>query len=89
MQNLKDVLEHGLHLDLSGWTLEVATGISADGKTLVGYGVNPSGLYEAGLLKYPKSHKFRNRAVSHVVLSCLELARLLSFGENASIDAIE
>jgi probable HAF family extracellular repeat protein len=33
-------------VDLSGWTLEVATAISSDGLTIVGYGPNPQGNYE-------------------------------------------
>jgi hypothetical protein len=43
MRNLRNVLEDDFGLDLSGWTLTEATGISADGRTIVGYGVNPSG----------------------------------------------
>ena len=45
-RSLKGVLENDLGLDLTGWTLEVATAISADGRTIVGYGPNPSGDYE-------------------------------------------
>jgi hypothetical protein len=33
-------------LDLSGWILTSATGISADGLTIVGVGVNPAGQNE-------------------------------------------
>jgi probable HAF family extracellular repeat protein len=43
--SLKDLLT-SLGLDLTGWTLDVATAISADGRTIVGYGPNPSGDYE-------------------------------------------
>lgn len=46
MQRLADVLTDA-GLDLTGWTLEQATGVSADGKTLVGVGTNPSGDDEA------------------------------------------
>jgi probable HAF family extracellular repeat protein len=45
-RSLKVVLQDDLGLDLTGWTLEVATAISADGRTIVGYGPNPSGDYE-------------------------------------------
>lgn len=42
MRRLADVLvEAGL--DLTGWTLRQATGISASGRTIVGWGVNPNG----------------------------------------------
>ncbi len=40
MRNLKEVLENDYGLDLTGWTLTRATGISADGLTIVGYGNN-------------------------------------------------
>lgn len=34
-------------VDLSGWQLQEASDVSADGRTIVGYGVNPDGLREA------------------------------------------
>jgi hypothetical protein len=43
--SLKGLLT-SLGLDLTGWTLEVAQAVSADGRTIVGYGPNPSGNYE-------------------------------------------
>jgi hypothetical protein len=43
MRNLKDVLVNEYNLDLTSWTLYGATGISADGLTIAGYGRNPSG----------------------------------------------
>lgn len=42
MRSLQDVLVNDYGLDLTGWTLERATDISADGRTLVGWG-NHSG----------------------------------------------
>jgi probable HAF family extracellular repeat protein len=47
MQNLKDVLTNKHGLDLTGWFLDSAQGISADGKTFAGYGTNPDGKREA------------------------------------------
>ncbi|TAJ10124.1 MAG: PEP-CTERM sorting domain-containing protein [Planctomycetota bacterium] len=46
VRSLKEMLlvDHGI--DTSGWTLEVATAVSADGRTVVGYGPNPAGKYE-------------------------------------------
>lgn len=41
-QDLKTFLT-GKGLDLTNWTLIDATGISADGRTIVGYGTDPSG----------------------------------------------
>jgi probable HAF family extracellular repeat protein len=46
MVSLKETLI-GKGLDVSGWTLNEATGISADGFTIVGNGTNPSGQSEA------------------------------------------
>ncbi len=47
MQNLKDMLIDKCGLDLTGWQLWSATGISADGLTIIGWGYNPSGDQEA------------------------------------------
>jgi uncharacterized membrane protein len=46
MVSLKDTLI-GAGLNVSGWSLTEATGVSADGFTIVGYGYNPSGQQEA------------------------------------------
>jgi probable HAF family extracellular repeat protein len=43
MRNLKGVLESDFGLDLTGWTLRFATGISADGTAIVGDGIDPDG----------------------------------------------
>lgn len=52
---LQDELLHaGLAGDLAGWTLHAATDISADGKTIVGYGTNPSGQIEAWIVTVPE-----------------------------------
>ena len=46
MQSLESVLaEHGLNL--TGWNLGQARGISADGTTIMGFGNAPSGATEA------------------------------------------
>lgn len=47
MRSLQTVLTSDFGLDLAGWHLRGATGISADGQTIVGYGNNPSGNNEA------------------------------------------
>jgi hypothetical protein len=43
MRNLRDVLISDYGLDLTGWKLSSATGVSADGKQIAGFGTNPSG----------------------------------------------
>jgi len=40
IQNLQEVLEHDYGLDLSGWQLSAANGISDDGKVIAGEGCN-------------------------------------------------
>jgi uncharacterized membrane protein len=42
-----------LGLDLTGWTLAEATGVSADGTVIVGSGINPSGDAEAWRAEVP------------------------------------
>jgi probable HAF family extracellular repeat protein len=47
MRNLKTVLQTIYGLNLTGWILHSAGGISADGNVIVGSGTNPSGQSEA------------------------------------------
>ena len=47
MRNLQSVLQGEYGLDLTGWTLEMASGITPNGKVIVGRGINPSGDREA------------------------------------------
>jgi probable HAF family extracellular repeat protein len=54
MRSLKQVLVVEYGLDLSGWSLFDATGISLDGKTIVGAGLNPSGLHEGWIASVPE-----------------------------------
>jgi probable HAF family extracellular repeat protein len=49
MRHLREVLTQDYQLDLTGWRLSVARGVSADGSKIVGYGFNPSGDWEAWL----------------------------------------
>lgn len=48
MQDLQQVLVRS-GIDLSGWSLLAARGISADGSMIVGDGINPAGMREAWL----------------------------------------
>jgi uncharacterized membrane protein len=54
MRNLKTVLQSDYGLNLTGWTLNAAYGISADGNYIVGQGTNPSGQAEAFRVVLPE-----------------------------------
>ena len=41
-------------VDLTGWELQDARGISADGKVIVGTGINPAGFAEAWIATIPE-----------------------------------
>jgi probable HAF family extracellular repeat protein len=47
MRNLRELLINDYGLDLTNWTLSEATGISADGQQIVGFGFNPLNNTEA------------------------------------------
>ena len=52
MRNLQDVLEGQFGVDLTGWTLIVAIGISDDGSVITGNGTNPSGGTEPWVVQF-------------------------------------
>ncbi len=54
MRNLQGVLVNDYGLDLTGWTLTYAEGISDNGLTVVGFGTNPSGDTEAWIAVIPE-----------------------------------
>ena len=54
MRTLQNVLIDDYGLDLGGWTLGGADGISDDGKTIVGWGRNPDGSADAWIATIPE-----------------------------------
>jgi len=54
MRELKTVLTTECGLDLTGWRLGFATGISDDGRVIVGYGSGPQGGTEAWMAVIPE-----------------------------------
>lgn len=51
---LDDVLSNDFGLDLTGWQLSSASGISWDGTTIVGYGISPQGVHEGWIAVVPE-----------------------------------
>ena len=70
MRDLKLVLTE-MGLDLTGWSLLGAGGISPDGRTIVGGGVNPQGFNEAFLVMIPEP----GSATVLALVGCTVLAR--------------
>ena len=69
MRGLQSVLVNDYELDLTGWTLREARGISADGSTIVGIGRNPDGRTEAWMAVIPEPSSFALLATGAVALS--------------------
>lgn len=51
MRQLETVLRNDYQTDISGWKLARATGISQDGRTIVGIGTNPNGQDEGWVVR--------------------------------------
>ncbi len=58
MRSVKDILTNDYGLDLSGWLLSSAFDVSADGRTIVGVGLNPTGDAEAWIAVIPEPSTF-------------------------------
>jgi probable HAF family extracellular repeat protein len=69
MVSIKDLLEKDYGLDLTGWTLNEAVSISADGLTIVGNGINPNGNEEAWIATIPEPSIFLLLTFGAVLLS--------------------
>lgn len=54
MRNMTDVFVDDYGMDLTGWTLVEALGISRDGTTIVGFGTNPLGFTEGWIATIPE-----------------------------------
>lgn len=53
MRSIREVIEPTVGAALNGWSLQSATAVSSDGRTVVGYGGNPNGSVEAWLAYLP------------------------------------
>jgi probable HAF family extracellular repeat protein len=54
MRNLKDILVSDFGLNLTGWSLREATGISDNGMVIVGKGTNPDGFEQGWVATIPE-----------------------------------
>lgn len=52
-RSLQTILTLDFRLNLTGWRLEAATGVSADGRTIIGTGRNPQGQPEGWMVRLP------------------------------------
>jgi probable HAF family extracellular repeat protein len=54
MRALRSILVNDFGVNLTGWTLEAAQSVSADGQTIVGWGFNPAGEGEGWIARIPE-----------------------------------
>jgi probable HAF family extracellular repeat protein len=69
IRRLREVLINDYGMDLTGWTLRQALAVSADGKTIVGYGINPSGQTEGWIADLRPPRLAIRREATNVILS--------------------
>jgi probable HAF family extracellular repeat protein len=69
IRRLREVLINDYGMDLTGWTLRQALAVSADGKTIVGYGINPSGQTEGWIADLHPPRLAIMREATNVILS--------------------
>jgi probable HAF family extracellular repeat protein len=75
LRSLRDVLtnEYGLGAALAGWHLTEARDISADGRTIVGNGLNPDGYFEGWIFTVPEPPSFFLASASLICLAVWQL----------------
>ena len=90
MRNLNDVLEIEYGLDLTGWILATATGVSGDGLTIVGNGYNPEGYEEGWIARLPEIYNNRpvaNAGADQTVFACVDGIVVVKLDGSGSYDA--
>jgi probable HAF family extracellular repeat protein len=74
MVSLRDLLVNRGVTNLTDWMLTEAQGVSADGRTIVGYGINPDGNTEAWIATVPEPATI-TLAATGLACACLIAAR--------------
>lgn len=69
MASLRDLLVGQGVSNLSDWTLDAATGVSADGRAIIGYGTNPDGNMEAWVATVPEPATLGMGAIGTLLLA--------------------
>jgi len=67
MRSLKELLETRYEADLTGWQLIEARGISDDGHTIVGWGLNPDGNREGFVIRLPTVARMFDEALLDLI----------------------
>jgi hypothetical protein len=65
---IEDILTDDYGIDLGGWTLLNATGISANGTTICGEGINPAGNFEGWVATIPEPASLLLLAAGSIIL---------------------
>jgi hypothetical protein len=75
MLNLRDVLIAGGATGLDGWRLTEARGVSYDGLTVVGTGIDPNGVSQAFVATIPEPSTLTLTALAAAALFAVQFAR--------------
>lgn len=76
MQSIEDIITAaGLGSAIAGWQLQEAWGVSADGRTIVGYGLNPLGQTEAWVVVVPEPSSIALAASGALLILALHRRR--------------
>ncbi len=78
-RSIQDILENEFGLNLTGWTLTSAGGISADGLTIVGTGTNPIGQTEAWIASIAKDGRHTGDLTGDGNTNFKDFAKLASY----------
>ena len=78
MRSLFAILTRDFRLNLTGWNMEHATGISADGRTVVGIGVDPDGNAQAWRATLPDPPTFAGDANNDGNINFIDLGYVLN-----------